>query len=80
MTRLFTSFDLDDILREDLEEKERLKKEADAAARKERIDVLRQSAFLPTEYFDRAGAFYRGENPTNSFYIWQLINLSFFLK
>ena len=41
MTRLFTSFDLDDILREDLEEKERLKKEADAAARKERIDVLR---------------------------------------
>ena len=44
----------------------------------ERIDVLRQSAFLPMEYFDRADAFYRDENPTNSFYIWQLINLSFF--
>ena len=44
----------------------------------ERIDVLRQSAFLPTEYFDRVDAFYRSKNPTNSFYIWQLINLSFF--
>jgi len=45
---------------------------------RERIDVLRQSAFLPMEYFGRADAFYRSENPTNSFYIWQLINLSFF--
>ena len=42
-----------------------------------RIDLLQQSAFLPTKYFDRVAAFYRDEEPANSFYIWQLVNLSF---
>ncbi|AEF99597.1 asparagine synthase [Methylomonas methanica MC09] len=44
----------------------------------ERIDVLRSSGFLPQHFLNESDSFYRDPAPTNSFPIWQLINLSFF--
>lgn len=45
---------------------------------KHRIDLLRQAAGLPSKYFERAEKFFRSDDESNSFYVWQLINLSFF--
>jgi asparagine synthase (glutamine-hydrolysing) len=45
----------------------------------ERINLLRRSAMLAERHFDRVDDFFAGSKPVNSFYVWQLINLSYLL-
>lgn len=45
----------------------------------ERIALLRKSELLPDKYFKRVDTFYARKSNDNSFYLWQLINLSFFV-
>ncbi len=46
----------------------------------ERIHILKRSNFLPETYFRVFDNFYNSNDMSNSFYIWQLINLSFFFE
>ncbi len=43
----------------------------------DRIYLLKNSNFLPEKFFKKFFEFYKGRDSSNSFYIWQLINLSF---
>lgn len=45
---------------------------------RDRIGVLRRAEILEPKYFDRFERFYRINETENSFYIWQLVNLSFY--
>ncbi|MBN1124190.1 MAG: asparagine synthase (glutamine-hydrolyzing) [Sedimentisphaerales bacterium] len=44
----------------------------------DRVGVLQRAGILEPRYFDRFERFYRDEETGNSFYIWQLVNLSFY--
>ena len=46
----------------------------------ERVSMLEESNYLPERYFIKFRDFYETADHDNSFYIWQLINLSFFLE
>ncbi|WP_027178982.1 asparagine synthase (glutamine-hydrolyzing) [Maridesulfovibrio bastinii] len=46
----------------------------------ERIQILRDSNKIENHYFDRVEDFYNNPDPQNSFPVWQLINLSYFIK
>jgi asparagine synthase (glutamine-hydrolysing) len=45
----------------------------------ERIDMLREAGTIPQRYFAAVDSFYRDPEPTNSFPVWQLVNLSYFI-
>lgn len=46
----------------------------------ERVNILKKTSLIPERSFVRFFDFYKQNNPDNSFYIWQLINLSFLLE
>jgi asparagine synthase (glutamine-hydrolysing) len=45
-----------------------------------RVAKLKRSGWLPDSHFDAADSFFDDAAPRNSFPLWQLINLSFFLN
>ncbi|MBF0215772.1 MAG: asparagine synthase (glutamine-hydrolyzing) [Candidatus Omnitrophica bacterium] len=45
----------------------------------DRVALLKEKKVLPDRYFQRCDEFYSRAREDNSFYIWQLVNLSFFL-
>jgi len=45
-----------------------------------RIGILEDSGMVPERYFSRFRDFYERKEERNSFYVWQLINLSFFCQ
>jgi asparagine synthase (glutamine-hydrolysing) len=46
----------------------------------ERTEVLRKSGSIPAVYFNKVDEFYADPAPTNSFALWQLVNLSYFTE